>query len=147
MPKAGRFVGFILNDLANEFDPNSPSFGEKFAPPWLPVSIRDYRGTEINRVYSDEYGAYNALVPSTFTANRPIPSGFAPNMLTVVINDPFFPNGAPDPNYSSLYSTFQYTFQYMPAVTTYLDTPICLSRRSLRQTASRWMSSSPTGHR
>jgi FtsP/CotA-like multicopper oxidase with cupredoxin domain len=124
VPKAGRFVGFILNDLANEFDPNSPSFGEKYAPPWLPVSIRDYRGTEISRVYSDEYGAYNALVPSTFTANRPIPSGFAPNMLTVVINDPFFPNGDPDPNYSSLYSTFQYTFQYMPGVTTYLDTPV-----------------------
>jgi hypothetical protein len=124
VPKAGRFVGFILNDLANEFNPATPSFGEKFAPPWLPVSIRDYRGTEISRVYSDEYGAYNALVPSTFTANRPFPSGFAPNMLTVVINDPFFPNGDPDPNYNSLYTTFQYTFQYMPAVTTYLDTPV-----------------------
>jgi FtsP/CotA-like multicopper oxidase with cupredoxin domain len=130
VPKAGRFVGFILNDLANEFNPATPSFGEKFAPPWLPVSIRDYRGTEISRVYSDEYGAYNALVPSTFTANRPMPSGFAPNMLTVVINDPF----KPDPNnpgqvieddfYNPLYSTFQYTFQYMPAVTTYLDTPV-----------------------
>jgi FtsP/CotA-like multicopper oxidase with cupredoxin domain len=124
VPKAGRFVGFILNDLANEFNPNSPSFGEKYAPPWLPVSIRDYRGTEISRVYSDEYGAYNALVPSTFTANRPIPSGFAPNMLTVVINDPFLANGNSDPQYNSLYSTFQYTFQYMPGVTTYLDTPV-----------------------
>jgi FtsP/CotA-like multicopper oxidase with cupredoxin domain len=124
VPKAGRFVGFILNDLANEFNPANPSFGEKFAPPWLPVSIRDYRGTEISRVYSDEFGAYNALVPSTFTANRPIPSGFAPNMLTVVINDPFLANGNPDPSYNSLYTTFQYTFQYMPGVTTYLDTPV-----------------------
>ena len=125
VPRAGRIVGFILNDLANEFDPNTPSFGEKYAPPWLPISIRDYRGTEINRVYSDEYGAYNALVPSTFTANRPAPSGFAPNMLTVVINDPSpRPNGDPEPQYNSLYTTFQYTFQYMPGVTTYLDTPV-----------------------
>jgi large repetitive protein len=124
VPKAGRIVGFILNDLGNEFDPNAPSFGEKFAPPWLPVSIRDYRGTEINRVYSDEFGAYNALVPSTFSANRPIPSGFAPNMLTVVINDPFLSNGQDDIQFNPLYSTFQYTFQYMPGVTTYLDTPV-----------------------
>ncbi len=29
VPKAGRFVGFILNDLANEFNPATPSFGEK----------------------------------------------------------------------------------------------------------------------
>ena len=124
VPRAGRIVGIILNDLANEFNPNAPSFGEKFAPPWLPISIRDYRGTEVSRVYSDEYGAYNALVPSTFSANRPAPSGFAPNMLTVVINDPFLANGNADPQFNSLYSTFQYTLQYMPGVTTYLDTPV-----------------------
>jgi large repetitive protein len=124
VPRAGRIVGIILNDLANEFNPNAPSFGEKFAPPWLPISVRDYRGTEVSRVYSDEFGAYNALVPSTFSANRPAPSGFAPNMLTVVINDPFLANGNPDPQYNALYSTFQYTLQYMPGVTTYLDTPV-----------------------
>ena len=125
VPRAGRLVGIILNDLANEFNPNTPSFGEKFAPPWLPITIRDYRGTEINRVYSDEFGAYNALVPSTYSANRPAPSGFAPNMLTVVINDPSpRPGGAAETQYNSLYSTFQYTFQYMPGVTTYLDTPV-----------------------
>jgi len=118
VPKAGRMVGFILNDLANEFNPLSPSFGEKYAPPWLPVSIRDYKGQEIGKVYSDEFGSYNALVPSTFSANRPSPSGYAPNMLTVVIND------SGDPQYNPLYSTFQYTLQYMPGVTTYLDTPV-----------------------
>jgi hypothetical protein len=124
VPRAGRLVGFILNDLANEFDPNSPNFGEKFAPPWLPISIRDYRGTEINRVYSDEYGAYNALVPTTFSANVPSPSGYAPNMVTAVINDPFLPDGTADPQYNPLYTTFQYTLQYMPGVATYLDTPV-----------------------
>jgi len=124
VPKAARIVGFILNDLANEFDPNAPTFGEKFAPSWVPVSIRDYQGTEISRVYSDEYGSYNALVPSTYTANLPAPSGMSPNMLTVVLNDPFQANGDPEPRYNPQYSTFQYTFQYMPGTTTYLDTPV-----------------------
>ena len=67
VPVAGHIVGIILDDLANEFDQNSPMFGEKYAPPWLPVSIRDWEGNEVNRVYADEYGAYNALVPSTYT--------------------------------------------------------------------------------
>jgi hypothetical protein len=118
VPKAARIVGFVLNDLANEFNPLTPNFGEKYAPPWLPISIRDYRGALISRVYTDENGAYNALVPSTFTANRPTPSGFAPNMLTVVIND------STDARYNPLYTSFQYTLQYMPGVTTYLDTPV-----------------------
>ncbi len=118
VPKAARIVGFVLNDLANEFNPLTPNFGEKYAPPWLPVSIRDYRGIEIGKVYTDEFGAYNALAPSTFTANRPTPSGFSPNMLTVVIND------NTDSRYNPLYTSFQYTFQYMPGVTTYLDTPV-----------------------
>jgi FtsP/CotA-like multicopper oxidase with cupredoxin domain len=118
VPKAGRIVGIILNDLANEFDPNNPSFGEKFAPPFLPISIRDYTGREIAKVYSDEFGAYNALVPSTYTVNLPSPSGVSPNMLTVCLNDPL------DPQYNLQYSQFCYTFQYMPGTTTYLDTPV-----------------------
>ena len=28
----------ILDDTANEFDPNAPTFGERHAPPWIPVS-------------------------------------------------------------------------------------------------------------
>ncbi len=85
---AGHIVGLILDDLANEFDPNAPTFGEKYAPPFLPVSIRDWTGREITRVYSDEYGTYNALVPSTFTINLPMPSGVSPNMLTACMNSP-----------------------------------------------------------
>ena len=84
---AGQNLGFILNDLANEFDPLNPNFGEKFAPPFTPVSFRDYNGEEITRVYSDQYGSYNALVPSTYTANAPIPSGMGPNMLQACMND------------------------------------------------------------
>lgn len=131
VPKAGRIVGIIVDDLANEYDPRSPSFGEKFSPPFLPVSIRDFTGREISRVYSDKYGAYNALVPSTYTANLAIPSGMSPNMLTVCLNDPGpIPDPSnpgeliPDPYFNRQYSQFCYTFQYMPGTTTYLDTPV-----------------------
>ena len=136
VPIAGHIIGFILDDTANEFDVTAPTFGEKYAPPWLPVSIRDQSGREISRVYSDEFGVYNAVVPSTFTANQPKPSGMVPNMISVCLNDPAIPNpdydsntpGSvqffPDPNFNTQYSQYCYTFQYMPGTTTYLDTPV-----------------------
>ncbi len=135
VPVAGHIVGFILDDTANEFDPNSPTFGEKHAPSWLPVSIRDWSGREIDRVYSDQWGAYNALAPSTYTINAPFPSGVAPNMLTTCMNDPgpikdtragspTFGQMIIDPNFNRQYSQFCYTFQYLPGKTTYLDTPV-----------------------
>jgi len=137
VPKASRVVGFMLNDLANEFDPNAPTFGEKFAPPWLPVSIKDWTGREITRVYSDQWGKYNALLPSTYTMNVPMPSGASPNMLTACMNDasPIAnPNYDPlnssspqfitDPFFNRQFTQYCYTFQFMPGTTTYLDTPV-----------------------
>lgn len=124
VPISAHIKGFILDDTANEWDPNSPQFGEKYAPPYLPVSIRDYTGREIGRTYSDEYGTYNALVPSTYTTNLPAPSGMSPNMLTTCMNDPVLSDGTEDPQFNPQYSTFCYTFQYMPGSTTYLDTPV-----------------------
>jgi hypothetical protein len=135
VPTAGHIVGFILDDTANEFDPSSPTFGEKHAPSWLPVSIRDWSGREISRVYSDQWGAYNGLVPSTYTINPPFPSGVGPNMITTCMNDPGpirdTRAGSPtlgqmiiDPNFNRQYSQFCYTFQYLPGKTTYLDTPV-----------------------
>ena len=128
-PVAGHIVGMILDDLANEFDPYSPSFGEKYAPPFMPISIRDYAGNEINRVYSDRYGTYNALVPSTFAFNVPLPSGVAPNMVNVCLNSPTMRDPATgaqviDPHYNPQYTQYCYTFQYLPGKTTYLDTPV-----------------------
>ena len=130
-PIAGHFVGMILDDTAQEFNPLSPQFGEKWAPPFVPVSVRDHHGKEISRLYSDQWGRYNGLVPSTFTANMPSPSGYSPAMLMTCMNDP---GPIPDPNnpgqmiidphYNPAYSNFCYTFQYMPGTTTYLDTPV-----------------------
>jgi hypothetical protein len=123
-PIAGQILGFILDDTANEFDPTAPNFGEKYAPPWLPISIRDWTGREVARTYSDEYGVYNAVVPSTFSANLPQPSGMSPSMMTVCLNHATLPDGTPDPSFDRRYSQFCYTFQYMPGTTTYLDTPV-----------------------
>ncbi len=124
VPVAAHGLGFILDDTQNEFDPNSPNFGEKFAPPFVPVTIRDFKGRVISKTISDQYGLYNFLAPSTITTNLPAPSGMSPNMLTTCMNDPGDDPDNPDPNWNQLYSTFCYTFQYMPGVTTYLDTPV-----------------------
>jgi hypothetical protein len=136
-PVAGHAAGFILDDLSSEFDVNSPTFGEKHAPPHLPVSVQDFTGREVNRVYADEFGAFNFLAPSTFTINPPFPSGVSPNMLLACMNSPgpiadptgaTNPDGSPrmviDPWFNRQYSQFCYTFQYLPGKTTYLDTPV-----------------------
>ncbi|MBI5557643.1 MAG: hypothetical protein HY885_08395 [Deltaproteobacteria bacterium] len=131
VPIAGHAVGFILDDISNEFDPNAIMFGEKYAPPFLPISIRDWTGKEINRVYSDEWGTYNMLVPSTFTTNIPNPSGMSPGMYTLCMNspgpvpDPAHPGQTMiDPFFNRKYSQFCYTFDFMAGTTTYLDTPV-----------------------
>jgi hypothetical protein len=124
VPIAAHGFGFILDDTQNEFDPNSPQFGEKYAPPFVPVTIRDWTGRVIGKTLSDQYGRYNFLAPSTITTNLPAPSGMSPNMLTTCMNDPGDDPDNPDPNHNQLYSTFCYTFQYMPGTTTYLDTPV-----------------------
>ncbi|MEW6251351.1 MAG: hypothetical protein AB1716_11935 [Planctomycetota bacterium] len=131
VPKAARAVGFINNDLAAEFDPTSPVYGEKSAPSWVPISFQDYAGHEITRVYSDEFGCYNALLPSSFTVNAPTPTGVSPHMISFVINhpgpipDPLNPTRMViDPYFDTSYSQTPYTFQFESSRTTYLDTPV-----------------------
>jgi hypothetical protein len=129
VPVAAHVMGFILDDLSNEFDTNAPTFGEKYSPPYLPVSIRDWKGSEYARTYSDRWGTFNAMLPSMFHNSNASASGTSPNMITTCMNDPGpIPDGSggymTDPNYNPQYSQFCYTFQYMPGVTTYLDTPV-----------------------
>ena len=129
VPPAGHIVGTVLDDLANEYDENSPSFGEKYAPPYIPISLKDYTGKEIARTYSDQFGRYNLMVPSTYTNNLPSSSGMSPNMLITCMNDPgpIADSGGglvQDPYFQATYSQFCYTLQYLPGVTTYLDTPV-----------------------
>ena len=77
----------ITDDFSAEFDPYSPQFGEKFAPPYLPVSFKDWAGNEINRVYADAWGSYNGLNYSTWEVNPPNPTGYGPTMMVGCMND------------------------------------------------------------
>jgi hypothetical protein len=120
---AAHFTGFILDDLSSEFDPFSPQFGEKFAVPNLPVSIKDFAGNEVERVYADQWGVYNGLNYSTWEVNPPNPTGYAPTMMVACMNDPG--NGAtPDPYFNPSYSKFCYEIPYMPGQNQYMDTPV-----------------------
>jgi hypothetical protein len=131
VPKAGRIWGMVLNDVLLAFGPDNPMKGNNFAPSWLPVSIRDWTGAEVNRVYTDEWGKYNALVPSTYTVNVAAPSGVSPNMLEACINhpgpidDPANPgHKIMDPWHDKRYSQICTTWEFFPGRTTRLDTPI-----------------------
>jgi len=123
-PKAARVVGFALNDLTAEFNVLSPNFGEKAGVAWIPVAFKDWAGNELTRVYTDEFGTYNAMLPGSYTANVPAPAGFSPNMLTMVLNDPRLPNGSQDAFYSQSFTVTPWTLNYFSATTLYADTPI-----------------------
>ncbi len=120
---AAHFTGVITDDFTSEFDPFAPQFGEKFAPPDLPVSVKDWNGNEINRVYADHFGNYNGLNYSTWEVNPPNPTGYSPTMMTMCMNDPGSA-AAPDPLFQSAYSQFCYELPFMPGQTQYMDTPV-----------------------
>jgi hypothetical protein len=124
VPKAARVMGFANNDLGAEFNQASPIFGEKLGVPWIPIAWRDWAGNELFRTYADEWGNYNAMLPSTYSINVPSPSGVAPNMLTMVLNDPIKPDGTVDDWYNPDFSVTPWTFNYQPGATTYTDTPM-----------------------
>ena len=119
----------VLDDTTNEFDPNAPTFGEKYAPPFIGVSIRDWQGREITRTYTDQYGMYNALVPSTYTIQPPraerrvAAASWRPASTRRRCRDRAEPM-VPDPHFQKQYSHFCYPLQYLPGKTTYLDTPV-----------------------
>jgi hypothetical protein len=121
--KAAKFTGVITDDFTSEFDPFSPQFGEKFAPPNMPIAIKDWTGAEIARVYSDWWGDYDGLTYSTWEVNPPNPTGYSPNMMIFCMNDKGT-GTTPDPLYNPGYSQFCYELPYMPGQTQYLDTPV-----------------------
>jgi hypothetical protein len=126
---ASKFTGGITDDYTSEFDPFSPQFGEKFAPPNLPVSVKDWAGNEISRVYADQWGSYDGMTYSTWEVNPPNPTGYSPTMMVFCMNDPG-PIPGPvgtmitDPAYTYGYSQFCYELPFMPGTTQYLDTPV-----------------------
>jgi hypothetical protein len=132
---ASKFTGVITDDFTSEFDPFAPQFGEKFAPPNLPISTKDYLGNEISRVYSDHWGVYDGLTFSSWEVNPPNITGYSPSMMTQCMNDPgpildTNPSSPThgqmitDPLYNPAYSDFCYEEPYMPGLTNYTDTPV-----------------------
>ena len=132
---AAKYTGVITDDFTSEFDPFAPQFGEKFAPPNMPISTKDYLGNEISRVYSDHWGIYDGLTFSSWDVNPPNITGYSPAMMMQCMNDPgpildtnpsspTFGQMITDPLYNPAYSDFCYEEPYMPGLTTYLDTPV-----------------------
>ena len=132
---AAKFTGVITDDFTSEFDPFSPQFGEKFAPPNMPIATRDYIGNELSRVYSDHWGTYDGLTFSSWDVNPPNITGYSPSMMTQCMNDPgpitdtnssspTYGQKIQDPLYNPAYSDFCYINPFMPGVTTYNDTPV-----------------------
>ena len=140
-PKAGRIWGAVFNDLLLEFNPNSPNSGGNFTPSWLPVSLQDYTGMEVSRVYTDQWGHFDALVPSNYDIAPPIPLGLALSMITIRPNDPgpidpttglkCNPITTPDmskciidPFYNPAYGTeaVRENWEFYPGKTTFVDT-------------------------
>ncbi|ADE12045.1 choice-of-anchor D domain-containing protein [Sideroxydans lithotrophicus] len=147
VPVAANNTGIILDDASSEYNAAAPDFGEKASVPFVPVSTKDFNGREISRTYSDQWGAYNMMLPSSWLVNPPTPSGYGPNMLINCMNDPgpipatnalgqyVDVNGnvvataalaakITDPQYNPAYSNFCYTNPFMPGQSTYLDTPV-----------------------
>lgn len=124
VPPAGRFYGLIEDDLDINTDPNSITYGEKRPVEGAPVGVRDYTFRKLTTVYADEYGFYEVMVPSTFTANCPIPNGVCPGMIVLTVNDPGDDPAHPDPNFRPSYLTEPAVFEVWPGHMTPTDTPI-----------------------
>jgi hypothetical protein len=135
VPKAGRIWGWVSDDLHLEFNPNSPNAGANFAPSWLPVSLKDYKGVEVNRVYTDQWGKFNALVPANYDIAPPIPLGLALSMISIFPNDPGpildTRHGSPtrgqfitDPWFNPAYGqeVIRENWEFYPGRTTFVDT-------------------------
>jgi hypothetical protein len=116
-PKAGRIVGTAVNPFAVQTNPADPNFGSFLSIPFIPISIRDYLGNEITRVYTDAYGAYNALVPSTVDAHVPQPSGYSAGVHVICANSP-----SSDPQYNPNFDQPCLPIDVMPGKTTYVPT-------------------------
>ncbi|PKM82327.1 MAG: pectin esterase [Firmicutes bacterium HGW-Firmicutes-14] len=120
VPVPGRIVGFLLDDVNIETDPARIYYGEKRGIPHAPVGIRDYKGRLITTVYSDPNGIFEVVLPSTYTANIPSPSGVAPGMYQVIGNDPGDPD-TPNEHFNPNYQTLKLVFDVWPGKTTYAD--------------------------
>ena len=87
VPKAVKIWGWVSDDLHLESNPNSPNASSNFAPSWVPVSVLDWTGNEVGRFYTDQWGKFSGMVPSTYTIFTPNPLGMSAGVFTIFQND------------------------------------------------------------
>jgi hypothetical protein len=123
VPMPGRFFGLVEDNLILNADKESITYGELRSVAGIPIGIYDYSGRRLTTVYTDENGFYEVLLPSSYTALCPIPSGVCPGMYMLVVDDPGDPA---DPNlgFKATYRTEPYVLDIWPAKMTPSDTPI-----------------------
>jgi hypothetical protein len=121
---AARLMGLVTDDLALEFRPGNPRLGDKPGATFMPISIQDFNGHELVRTYTDEWGIFETLVPSSFTTNIPNPTGVSPHIVKIVLNHPGFDITKPDVWYKANYPTVVWKIDVWPGKITYSDTPI-----------------------
>ncbi|HKD98895.1 MAG TPA: hypothetical protein VKB69_15065, partial [Micromonosporaceae bacterium] len=119
----GRIVGLVSDDINFDRDPKSMWYGEARPIGNIPIGIRDYNWRLLTTVTTSQYGAYEALLPSTETFNCPIPQGPCPGMYIVVVNDPG-DKAHPNANYNPNYLTASSAWDVWPGLTDQLDTPL-----------------------
>lgn len=125
----GLIFGLVENNVIIENDPNALTYGELRSAADLPIGIYEFDrtgngglGRRITTIYTDENGFYEVWLPSSPTANCPIPQGVCPAMYILVLNDPGDP-GNPNPHYKGNYLTDVYVRDVWPGKMTVADTP------------------------
>lgn len=133
VPIAARLIGLVTDDLAMEFRAGNPRLGDKPGPSFMPVSIQDFAGNELVRGYTDEWGQYNMLVPSTYWTDTPNPTGVSPHMVNIILNPPYMADPVtrqidprrPEPFWKPGYPSNQpFPMDLWPGKITYADTPM-----------------------
>ena len=135
VPIPARMWGTVWNDLMLEFNPNSPNAAGNLALSWCPVAIKDYKGQTLTRLYTDQWGHFEGLVPSNYDIAPPIPIGLSVSENTVVANDPGpildTRAGSPtagqlitDPFFNSAYGqeVIRENWPFLAGQTTFIDT-------------------------
>ncbi|MEW6684374.1 MAG: PKD domain-containing protein [Nitrospirota bacterium] len=120
VPIPARMKGFVNDNINLEANIGIPQFGDKTGVANLPVSIKDFKGHEIARVYTDSNGYFETLLPSSQRVNVPTPSGVSPNVVLVYANDPGTAAN-PDPHFNVAYNTLVMVFELFPGKTVYPD--------------------------
>ena len=116
VPKAGRIVGLVQDPFANATNPNDPNYGGPLGLASVPVTVKDFFGNEIARTYTDLWGGFEVMVPSTNRINAPTPSGVSPNIVDVCANDPGL-GATPDPYYKPQFGMLCFRSEVFPART------------------------------